>query len=157
MLTSPLSRLGTGLTVWLLAMLIAALSLSCAQRPQTGAAAEPSPQAANTSASPVPWGTIQPPAQVGVPTGTPQAQQTRLPVRTFRGTGVIRSINLREGWFEIEHEEIEGFMPAMQMQWSVKDRSLLKSVQVGDKVDFTVEDDNGSEVITELKKAPATR
>jgi hypothetical protein len=34
-------------------------------------------------------------------------------------------------------------------------RSMLKSVGVGDKVDFTVEDDNGNEVITELKKSPA--
>ena len=89
--------------------------------------------------------------------GTPQAEQARLPVKIFRGTGVIRSINLKEGWFEIDHEEIEGFMAAMQMQWSVRDRLILKSLKVGDKVDFTGEDDNGNEVITELKKAPATR
>ncbi len=56
---------------------------------------------------------------------------------------------------EIDHEEIKDFMPAMQMEWSVRDRSMLKSVRVGDKVNFTVEDDNGNEVITELKKAPA--
>jgi Cu/Ag efflux protein CusF len=43
------------------------------------------------------------------------------------------------------------------MEWSVKDRAMLKSVRVGDRVDFTVEDDNGSEVVTELKKKPAAR
>ena len=83
--------------------------------------------------------------------GTPQP---RLPVRTFRGKGVVRLINLKEGWFEIDHEEIVGLMPAMQMEWSVRDRSLLKSVSVGDRVDFTLEDDNGNEVVTELKKSP---
>jgi Cu/Ag efflux protein CusF len=38
------------------------------------------------------------------------------------------------------------------MEWSVKDRAMLKRVRVGDKVNFTIEDDNGSEVITGLKK-----
>lgn len=46
-------------------------------------------------------------------------------------------------------------MGAMQMEWSVKDRSMLKSVSVGDKVNFTLEDDNGNEVVTEIKKVPA--
>jgi Cu/Ag efflux protein CusF len=132
------------------------LSASCGQQPKTGAGAEPSPQAATSSASPIPWATIQPPAQVGVPGATP-ATQTRGAVKSYQGTGVIRSINLKEGWFEIDHEEIAGFMGAMQMEWSVRERALLKSVRVGDRVDFTVEDDNGNEVVTELKKAPAAR
>jgi Cu/Ag efflux protein CusF len=34
---------------------------------------------------------------------------------------------------------------------------MLKRVRVGDKVNFTVEDNNGSEVITELKKAPTNQ
>ena len=41
----------------------------------------------------------------------------------------------------------------MQMEWSVTDREMLKSVQVGDEVNFVVEDYNGTQVITELKKA----
>jgi Cu/Ag efflux protein CusF len=136
--------------------LIVALSASCAQRPPAGAAAEPTPPAANSSASPIPWKTIEPPAQAGAPASTPPPPPSA-PVRTFSGVGVIRSINLKEGWFEIDHEEIAGFMGAMQMEWSVKDRSMLKSVGVGDKVNFTVEDDNGSEVVTELKRVPAAR
>jgi Cu/Ag efflux protein CusF len=134
---------------WLALVFAATLSVSCARQPQSGASAQPTPQAA---ASPIPWGTIQPPAQTSVaPGATPQP---RLPVRTFRGRGVVRLINLEEGWFEIDHEDIEGLMPAMQMEWSVRDKSLLKSVSVGDRVEFTLEDDNGNEVVTELKKAP---
>ena len=48
-------------------------------------------------------------------------------------------------------------MPAMKMQWRVRDKALLKSLSAGDKVDFTLEDDNGSELITGSKKAPAVR
>ncbi|HJQ32087.1 MAG TPA: copper-binding protein [Pyrinomonadaceae bacterium] len=134
------------------AALAAALSVACARGPQTQNAAAPTPQAA---ASPVPWKTIEPPAQVGAPSGSPRAQQTPAGVKSYNGVGVVRLINLEEGWLEIDHEEIKGFMAAMQMEWSVRDKALLKSVRVGDRVNFTVEDDNGTEVITELKKAPA--
>ena len=131
--------------------MLVTLSMSCGGRqPEAGKAAESTPPPV-ASATPIPWKTIEPPAQVGIPAGTPKSPQAA-EVRTFSGTGVIRSINLKEGWFEIDHEEIPGFMAAMQMQWSVKDRSMLKSVSVGDRVDFTVEDNNGSEVITELKR-----
>jgi Cu/Ag efflux protein CusF len=135
----------------LLLTTLAALSASCAREPQTTNASA-TPQAA---ASPVPWKTIEPPAQVGAPSGTPRAQQTPAGARSYNGVGVVRLINLEEGWLEIDHEEIKGFMAAMQMEWSVRDKALLKSVRVGDRVNFTVEDDNGTEVITELKKAPA--
>jgi Cu/Ag efflux protein CusF len=85
------------------------------------------------------------------PLGTPKSPQTAV-VRSYSGIGVIRSINLKEGWFEIDHEEIAGFMPAMRMQWSVKERSMLKTDRVCDKVDFTVEDNHGNEVVTALRQ-----
>ena len=72
--------------------------------------------------------------------------------KPYPGTGVVRFINLGEGWVEIDHEEIKDLMPPMQMEWSVKDRSLLKSVRVGDKVEFTVVETGGGEVLTELKR-----
>jgi Cu/Ag efflux protein CusF len=132
-------------------MLLATLALSCGGS-QAGKTTEPTPQAA---ASPIPWKTIEPPTQVGVAGATPRAQQPSA-ARTYSGVGVVRLVNLKEGWLEIDHEEIKGLMPAMQMEWSVRDRTMLESVRVGDKVNFTIEDDNGTEVITELKRAAAT-
>jgi Cu(I)/Ag(I) efflux system protein CusF len=129
---------------------MATLSISCGEQPRAEDASVPTPRAAN--ASPIPWATIEPPAQVPTPAGTPNAQQRPSAVKSYSGTGVVRLINLKEGWLEIDHEEIKGFMAAMQMEWSVKDRAMLKRVRVGDKVNFTLEDNNGSEVITELKK-----
>jgi Cu/Ag efflux protein CusF len=168
----PPSRLAAGSTAWLLCLLAAALSVSCGRRPQAENAPTPTPQAADASASPIPWATIEPPTQGGTAAAPAQGATTESPAQTpapiatpkarkssnaksYSGTGVVRLINLEEGWLEIDHEEIKGFMPAMQMEWSVTDREMLKSVQVGDKVNFTVEDDNGTEFITELKKAPA--
>ena len=136
-------------------MLLATLAQSCGgARPQAGKATEPTPQA-GAAASPIPWQTIEPPTRVGVAPATPQAQQPSA-ARTYSGVGVVRLINLKEGWLEIDHEEIKGLMPAMQMEWSVRDTTMLKSIRVGDKVNFTIEDDDGTEIITELKKAAAT-
>lgn len=151
MLISPTSRPGIGFPTWLLLTLMAALSVSCGEQPRAENASEPAPQAADASPSPIPWATIEPPAQAPAPAGTPNAQRPSA-VKSYSGTGVVRLINLKEGWLEIDHEEIKGFMAAMQMEWSVKDRAMLKRVRVGDKVNFTLEDNNGSEVITGLKK-----
>jgi len=43
-------------------------------------------------------------------------------------------------------------MPAMTMEFLVKQNSLLNEVQVGDRVDFTVVETRKAEFITELKK-----
>lgn len=143
------------LTIAVLTCLIAALFVSCRQQPQAGKASEPTPQAEKTAEPPIPWKTIEPPSQVGPAEGQSKEQQPTV-VRSYSGTGVVRLVNLKEGWVEIDHEEIKGLMPAMQMEWSVKDRAMLNSILAGDKVNFVVEDNNGSEVITELKKAPVT-
>ena len=147
-----------GLPVRLAVIAAAALFVSCGQQPRAGdgAAAPTPPQSAAASASPIPWKTIEPPAHVAHPAGTPNVQA---PPRlfTFSGTGVVRAVHLEEGWLEIDHEEIKGIMPAMQMEWSVRRRSMLKSIRAGDKVNFSVEDNHGSQIITELKKAPPAR
>ena len=121
------------LLMWLLTILAAIVGVSCApQQPQLEKPVAPSPPPAVT-ATPVQY----PSPVVGQP---------------YQGTGVVTLINLKEGWIEINHEEIKGLMPAMEMEWWVKDRSLLKSVRVGDKVDFTVVETGKGEFITRLKR-----
>ncbi len=131
-------------------------TLSCGQRSSDGNTTTPTPQPGQTAASPIPWQTIEPPTQVGLPAGTPKPPQPAV-FRTYSGVGVIRDINLKEGWVEVEHDDIEGVMPAMKMIWSVKDKAMLKPIRVGDKVNFKVQDNNGSELITELTKTTTGR
>lgn len=76
--------------------------------------------------------------------------------KPYPAKGVVTIVNLKEGWVEINHEEIEGLMPAMQMEWPVKPRSLMKSIRVGDKVEFTVVETGKGEIITAIKTVPAT-
>ena len=62
-------------------------------------------------------------------------------------------INRKEGWVEIKHEEIKGLMPAMTMEFWLKNRSLVDKVSVGDRVDFTIVETRKGEYVTKLKKA----
>jgi Cu/Ag efflux protein CusF len=75
--------------------------------------------------------------------------------KPYRGSGVVRIINIKEGWIEIDHKEIVGLMPAMEMEFWVKDKSLFNRVRVGDQVDFAVVETGKGEYLTELKKARA--
>lgn len=73
--------------------------------------------------------------------------------KPYPGKGIVTIINLKEGWIEVNHEAIEGLMPAMQMEWFVKNKSQLRTVHVGDKVDFVVVETGSGEIITDLKPA----
>jgi len=48
-------------------------------------------------------------------------------------------------------------MPAMIMEFWVRDPSLMKRVRVGDKVDFVVVEDSKGQYLTELKRAAPGR
>jgi Cu/Ag efflux protein CusF len=122
-----------GLLMWLAMMIAAFLCVSCGQQPQLEKPVAQSPPPPAVNATPVQY----PSPVIGQP---------------YYGTGVVKLINLKEGWIEIQHEEIKGLMPAMEMEWWVTNRSLLKSVQVGDKVDFTVVETGKGEFITSLKR-----
>ena len=123
----------------LLVLLPTALALSCRPQPQPAKTITPTP-------------TPQPAVQINNPPGFP------LPVlgKPYPGTGVLTIINRQEGWVEIEHEEIKDLMPAMQMEFWIRNPSLMNGVRVGDKVDFVVVEDSKGQYLTELKKvAPA--
>jgi Cu(I)/Ag(I) efflux system periplasmic protein CusF len=71
----------------------------------------------------------------------------------YNGNGTVTKINNELGSVEVNHEDIKDLMPAMQMEFYVKDKSLLKGLTVGDKVDFTVEYKHPTEIISAIKKA----
>ena len=76
--------------------------------------------------------------------------------RPYPATGTVVLINRQEGWIEIDHDEIKGLMPAMQMEFWVKDKSLFDNAKAGDRVDFTIIETPKGEYLTELKRATNT-
>lgn len=73
--------------------------------------------------------------------------------KPYPGTGVVTIIKRDEGWIEINHEEIKDLMPAMQMEFWVKDKNLLDKVSVGDRVDFTIIEMKKGEYLTDIKRS----
>jgi Cu/Ag efflux protein CusF len=124
---------------WLSVLLPAALALSCRPQPQPGKAVAPTP-------------TPQFAVRLNPP-GFPPAVRGK----PYPGTGVVTILNRKEGWVEIEHEEIKDLMPAMTMEFWVRNPSIMKRVRVGDKVDFIVVEDSKGQYITELKRVAARR
>ena len=126
-------------SVWLLVVLLAPLALSCRPQaqPEKTVGPTPSPQSA---------------ARIGPPGFPPTVLG-----KPYPGTGIVKILNPKEGWVEIEHEEIKDLMPAMIMEFWVRDPSIMKHVQVGDKVDFIVVEDSKGQYLTELKRVPPGR
>ncbi len=71
---------------------------------------------------------------------------------SYQGVGVVKSLNPKLAAIEIDHEEVVGLMPAMQMEFPVSDVSLLNGLAVNDKIDFTIVDNKGEMKITAIKK-----
>ncbi len=68
--------------------------------------------------------------------------------RTFRGVGFVTAIE-PNGSLTINHQPIEGLMPAMEMVFPVNPRTLAQGVRPGDEVEFNIE--GKTYVITHLK------
>jgi Cu/Ag efflux protein CusF len=70
----------------------------------------------------------------------------------YPAVGVVKAIDPKGPAIEIDHGDIEGLMPAMQMEFEVADAAMLNGIAVNDQVDFTVEDRAGVMRITAIKK-----
>ena len=84
------------------------------------------------------------------PTGPAAAVQTN----SYQAVGVVKKLypNPKAPAIEIDHGDVEGLMPAMQMEFPVTDASLLSGIAVNDQIDFTIETVAGQMKVTAIKK-----
>ena len=59
----------------------------------------------------------------------------------FESVGVVMKVDTAKSRVTLDHEEIKGFMAAMVMSYLVTRRELLKGLEAGNKVRFTVDAD----------------
>ena len=92
---------------------------------------------------------------------TPQTASTPTPasgpaaaVQTsqYKGEGVVKALNPKAPSIEIDHGDIGTLMPAMQMEFPVRDASLLNGLAVNDRIDFTVENAPDGVKVVAIKK-----
>ena len=84
------------------------------------------------------------------PSGPAAAVQTN----TYHGVGVVKHIytNPKAPAIEIDHGDIDGLMPAMQMEFPVTDPNLLNGIAVNDRIDFTIDAAAGQMKVSAIKK-----
>lgn len=71
----------------------------------------------------------------------------------YKAEGVVKALNPKGPAIEIDHGDVEGLMPAMQMEFPVTDAKLLDGLAVNDKIDFTIENaTDGMKVVAIQKK-----
>jgi Cu/Ag efflux protein CusF len=70
----------------------------------------------------------------------------------YKGEGVVKAINQKAPAIEINHGDIEGLMPAMQMEFPVSDANLLNGIAVNDRIEFTVENATDGMKVVAIKK-----
>ena len=83
------------------------------------------------------------------PSASPSASAAEAKTDSYQGVGVVKRIDEKLPGIEIDHGEIVGLMPAMQMEFPVTDAALLNGIAVNDRIDFTVTSDMK---VTAIKK-----
>ena len=72
---------------------------------------------------------------------------------TFRGEGTVILADMRKSQIVVDHKEILGFMAEMIMGYPVKPARLLKGLKPGDRIRFTIDDEQKAIVkITRMEK-----
>ena len=86
--------------------------------------------------------------------GAPEVSGPAAAVQTtsHKSFGKITNLKPAVPSVEIDHEDIPGLMPAMEMEFHVKDKSLLNGLQTGDRVEFTVENGVRGIQVTAIRK-----
>ena len=57
----------------------------------------------------------------------------------FSGHGVVTAVQPTTGALTIRHDEIKGFMDAMEMMYKVRSPDVSKDLRPGDEIDFTID------------------
>lgn len=71
---------------------------------------------------------------------------------TYKGHGKVTRVSNDLGSIEIEHDDIPGLMPAMKMEFYVKDKAMLNGIFANDEVNFVIEYKQGQEKISSITK-----
>ena len=89
------------------------------------------------------------PANSSTPvTGPAAAVQTN----QYKAVGVVKALDPKGPAIEIDHGDVEGLMPAMQMEFPVTDANLLNGLAVNDRIDFTIENATDGMKVVAIKK-----
>ncbi|GIV61995.1 MAG: hypothetical protein KatS3mg044_0861 [Rhodothermaceae bacterium] len=70
----------------------------------------------------------------------------------YTAAGIVRNITPSRDFVILEHEEIPGFMSAMTMPFALRDTTVLRGIQRGDRVRFTLVVEGNTAYISALER-----
>jgi Cu/Ag efflux protein CusF len=73
-------------------------------------------------------------------------------IRTYQAVGIVKSADADAGKITVDHEDIPGYMGAMEMTESVSDPKMLEPIKTGDKIAFEMQRSGSKLLITKLTK-----
>jgi Cu/Ag efflux protein CusF len=79
--------------------------------------------------------------EIVVGRGGPPVSEPDTASRLHEGRGVVISVDSRKARLVVDHEEMPGFMAAMVMNYLVNPPSLLQGLRPGEKIRFTIDED----------------
>lgn len=82
--------------------------------------------------------------------GEPKPEHVAAVGRVFEGVGTVILADPRKGELIVDHEEIPGFMAKMVMGYPVRPPALLRDLQAGDRIRFTI--DTEQKTIVEITR-----
>jgi Cu/Ag efflux protein CusF len=76
--------------------------------------------------------------------------------QTYKSIGVVKKVDADAGKITFDHEEIPGYMAAMEMTEAVSDAKMLEAVKIGDRIEFELQRTDASLLITKINKIGET-
>ncbi|GEM_PF-652690 len=73
-------------------------------------------------------------------------------IQTYKSAGVVKNLDADAGKITVDHEEIPGYMAAMEMTEAVNDPKMLEAVKTGDRIEFELQRTGATLLITKLTK-----
>jgi len=70
--------------------------------------------------------------------------------------GKVQSVDAKAGTVKVDGENVEGWMPAMVMDYKVDNADVLKKLQAGDRITAKVYDGDMMTLHSVAKSSPAT-
>jgi protein SCO1/2 len=88
-------------------------------------------------------------AVMGCRSGSESAKE-----KTYEIKGIVVAVDAKKPSAKLDHQDIPGFMMAMEMEFDVASPKVLEGLRPGDKVQGKLKVEAGKAIITVLERAP---
>ncbi|MDQ2868470.1 MAG: SCO family protein [Verrucomicrobiota bacterium] len=86
-----------------------------------------------------------------------KSERVAISTHHYKARGLIRGLPPDHKTIDVEHEDIQGFMPSMTMPFEVRDEKEARGLQIGDAISFRLNVTQRDSWIDRIQKIEASR